>query len=202
MKHTNHKAAWPEHRKLGRSRSFRGWRLIAAVSWLLFTAAQVLGQQKPSEYQVEAVYLYNFGRFVEWPSKGTAAKTGSFTICVLGDDPFGTALDTTVAGEAIGNQSVVARRLSNPQEAVECQILFVSSSEANKLNKIVEVLDKSAVLTVSDMPQFLERRGMIQFVSEGNRIRFEVNLTAAQHAGLTLSSDLLKVAAAVRRDKD
>jgi hypothetical protein len=160
--------------------------------------SSALGKQRHSQYQVEAAYLYNFGRFIEWPAKVTPAKTGRFTICVLGEDPFGPILDQTVAGEMIGNQSVAARRISSPQDAADCQILFISSSEANRLNKIIEALGKSAVLTVSDIPQFSQRRGMIQFVLDDNRIRFEVNLTATQHAGLALSSELLKVATTVK----
>jgi hypothetical protein len=97
---------------------------------------------------------------------------------------------------------VAARRISSPQESIDCQILFISSSEAHRLNKIIDTLDKSAVLTVSDIPQFAQHRGMIQFVPDGNRVRFEVNLNATQKAGLTLSSELLKVATAVRRDRD
>jgi hypothetical protein len=174
--------------------------MIATVLWLLVVASNVLGQAKPGEYQVKAAYLYNFGRFVEWPAKLTTANTGSFTICVLGDDPFGPALDTTLAGEMIGNQKVAARRISSLQESVDCQILFISLSEAKRLNRIIEALGNSAVLTVSDIPQFSQRRGMIQLVMEGNRIRFEVNLAATQRAGLTLSSELLKVATAVRKD--
>lgn len=175
-------------------------RIIATVFWMLLVASSVLGQEKPGEYQVKAAYLYNFGRFVEWPAKLTTANTGSFTICILGEDPFGPALDTTLAGETIGNQRVAARRISSPQMSTDCRILFISSSEANRLNQIIEALDKSAVLTVSDIPQFLQRRGMIQFVMEENRIRFEVNLAAAQRAGLTLSSELLKVATVVRKN--
>jgi hypothetical protein len=192
-------ATLQKHHGLWRNRSSLLRRTIAAVLWLLFAQSSVFGQEKPSEYQVKAAYLYNFGRFVEWPAKVTTATTGSFTICVLGEDPFGQALDATLAGEMIGNQKVAARRISNPQEAVDCQILFISSSEAKRLNKIVEALGDSAVLTVSDIPQFSQRRGMIQLVLEGNRIRFEVNLTATQRAGLTLSSELLKVATAVRK---
>ena len=200
MKRESHKvAAAQEYGRLSRDRGVLLQCTIAAVVYLLFTWSSALGQQKPSEYQVEAAYLYNFGRFVEWPAKGTNAP-GSFTICVLGEDPFGQALDATIAGEAIGNQRVIARRISSPQMAVDCQILFISSSEANRLNKIIEALNKSSVLTVSNIPQFSERRGMIQFVLEENRIRFEVNLTATQRAGLTLSSDLLKVATVVRKN--
>ncbi|MGA8438726.1 MAG: YfiR family protein [Candidatus Sulfotelmatobacter sp.] len=199
MKRKSHKAGSPEHDRWSQDRGILLQRTIAAVAGLLFACSSALGQQRPSEYQVEAAYLYNFGRFVEWPAKGANAP-GSFTICVLGEDPFGQALDATLAGETIGNLKVTARRISSPQMSADCQILFISSSEANRLNKIIEALDKNAVLTVSDIPQFSQRQGMIQFVLEENRIRFEVNLTATQRAGLTLSSELLKVATAVRKN--
>jgi hypothetical protein len=200
MKLESHKAAAAqEYGRLERDRGVWLQRAIAALMYLLFAGSIALGQQRPSAYQVEAAYLYNFGRFVEWPAKVAPPQSNSFTICVLGEDPFGQALDATLAGETIGNQRVVARRISNPQMSADCQILFISSSEANRLNKILEALDKNAVLTVSDIPQFSQRQGMIQFVMEENRIRFEVNLTATQRAGLTLSSELLKVATAVRK---
>jgi hypothetical protein len=186
----------------GRSSQGRGFLLrckIAAIVCLLLAASSTLAQQKPSEYQVEAVYLYNFGRFVEWPAKSASKQTNLFTICVLGEDPFGRSLDAALAGETIGNQKVVAKRILNPQMTSDCRILFISSSEENQLNQVIDALDKHDVLTVSDIPHFSRRRGMIQFVLEENRIRFEVNLTAAQRADLTLSSDLLKVAAVVRK---
>jgi hypothetical protein len=199
MKRADYKAALQEHRRFWRDRCSLLRRTIVAVLWLLFAASSAFGQEKPGEYQVKAAYLYNFGRFVEWPTRVTTASTGSFTICVLGEDPFGQALDATLAGETRGNQKVAARRISSPQESVDCQILFIGSSEAKRLNKIVEALGNSAVLTVSDIPQFSRRGGMIQLVMDGNRIHFEVNLTATQRAGLTLSSELLKVATAVRK---
>ena len=177
------------------------WLTAAALAWALVAVPKTQAQAaKPTDFQVKAAYLYNFGRFVEWPPKVTPTKTGSFTICVLGEDPFGRALDDIVARETIRNQSVAVRRVSNPRESLDCQILFISSSEANRLNKIIDVLDNTAVLTVSDIPQFSEHRGMVQFVTEGSRVRFEVNLSATQKAGLTLSSELLKVATAVRRN--
>jgi len=201
MKYESHKAAATQ--EYGSSADARGIWLqcaVAAVVYLLFAGSIALGQQRPNEYQVEAAYLYNFGRFVEWPAKSSPPQNSSFNICVLGEDPFGHALDATLAGETIGKQRVTARRISSPQMAVDCQILFISSSEANRLNKIIEALDKNAVLTVSDIPQFSQRQGMIQFVLEENRIRFEVNLTATQRAGLALSSELLKVATVVRKN--
>lgn len=176
------------------------WLAAAAMVWAVVASQGLWAQApKPTDYDVKAVYLYNFGRFVEWPAN-VAAKSDSFTFCVLGQDPFGPALDTTLAGETIGGKGVSARRISTPQEAAGCRIVFLSSAEDGRLTKIIEALDKEAVLTVSDMPQFSQRGGMIQFVLEGKRVRFEVNLTAVQHAGLTLSSELLKVATTVRRN--
>ena len=169
------------------------------IGCVFLTLLSAQGQQKPTEAQVEAAYLYNFGRFVEWPST-VVSNGGTFTICVLGQDPFGSTLEATLAGQKIGSKNVVAKRVTSPQQSIDCQILFLSSSEQDRLNNILDSLGKAAVLTVSDMPQFSQHGGMIQFVLEGNRVRFEVNLTASRDAGLTPSSELLKVATAVRRN--
>jgi hypothetical protein len=128
-----------------------------------------------------------------------AAGGDTFSICVLGEDPFGPALHATIAGETIDGKNVLARRVSGPEQAVNCRILFISSSEDRKLKEILAALDKASVLTVSDMPQFARRGGMVQFILEENRVRFEVNLAPAEHAGLSLSSQLLKLATSVRR---
>jgi hypothetical protein len=178
--------------------------LIAVTAACAFLAIPVLHAQnpRPTDFQVKATYLYNFGRFIEWPGKVAAAEGGSFTVCVLGQDPFGPSLDATLAGETIGGRTIVAKRISSAEESGNCQIIFLSLADDSRLNKIIADLDKKAVLTVSDMPQFVKRGGMIQFVAEGKKVRFEVNLTATQHAGLTLSSELLKVATAVRKDRE
>jgi hypothetical protein len=175
--------------------------VAVALAWALLAVPCLRAQgSKPTDYDVKAVYLYNFGRFVEWPANGTAAKNDSFTICVLGEDPFGPALYSTFARESIDGKGVVTKRVASSKDAVNCQILFISSSENKQVNKIIGSLDKAAVLTVSDMPQFSQHGGMIQFVLEGKRVRFEVNLTAAQNVGLSLSSELLKVATTVKRN--
>jgi len=171
--------------------------LAGCAGFSSWAAAQ---EPKPQEYQVKAVYLYNFGRFIDWPAG--AAKDEPFAICVLGADPFGPALDDTVAGETIGDRKLVARRIANPRDAAGCRILFISSSEAAHVRDILEPLEKSGVLTVSDMTGFTNNGGMIQFVLRENKVRFEVNLTAAEKAGLIFSSQLLKVAADVRREPD
>jgi hypothetical protein len=189
-----------ERRASGRYRgALRAFAVILFV--LLLVVPSLRSQQpKPNEYQVKAAYLYNFGRFVQWPAKVAANDDSTFTICVLGQDPFGPLLDSTLAGESIGGKPVVTRRLSKPQEAADCRILFINSTEQKHLREILVALEKEAVLTVSDMPDFSRRGGMIQFVLEGERVRFEVNLARAENARLTLSSELLKVALVVRKN--
>jgi hypothetical protein len=177
-------------------------RFLAVVTALaLFAAIGSLAQQaKPGEYQVKAAYLYNFARYVKWPA-GTAPGNGdSFPVCVLGRDPFGPILDATLAGETLEGKPVLIRRILKPQDATDCRILFVSSTEEHHLKEILAAIDQVGVLTVSDIAGFSRRGGMIQFVVEGDRVRFEINLASAENARLVLSSELLKVAAAVRRD--
>ena len=185
------------------NRYLRVWQSSTAVIVMLaLLHVTVLYAQKPkvSEYQVKATYLYNFGRFVQWPPNATTAKGDSFSICVLGRDPFGPSLDSTLAGETMDGKPLAAKRISTPRDAEGCRILFISSTEENHLKEILAALDESSILTVSDMPAFSRRGGMIQFVLEGDKVRFEINLTKAESAKLTLSSELLKVATAVRRN--
>jgi hypothetical protein len=172
---------------------------LTTVIFALYCSTILHGQQpKPNEYQVKAAYLYNFGRFVKWPTNIPADKDDSFAVCVLGPDPFGPALDSTLANESLNGKPVVLRRISKPQDATDCRILFISSKEANHLKEILATVDQQGVLTVSDMPDFSRRGGMIQFILEGERIRFEINLASTENAKLTVSSELLKVATTVK----
>jgi hypothetical protein len=175
--------------------------MTMAVAWTFLVASGSHAQQpRPSEYQVKAAYLYNFGSFIRWPARAVAGKDDSFAVCVLGQDPFGHTIDSTLAGETLDGKPVVIRRISKPQDAGDCRILFISSTEEDHLKEILAAFDPAGVLTVSDMPGFSRRGGIIQFVLEGDRIRFEINLASAESAKLVLSSELLKVATNVRRN--
>jgi hypothetical protein len=155
---------------------------------------------KITEYQVKAAYLANFGKFVEWPAVATlAARSETFNICVLGQNPFGADLDAAVANETIDGAHMVAKRISQPQDAVDCRIVFISASEAGQWKEILAALGTSSILTVSDMPQFSRRGGIIQFLLDGNKVRFEINLAATERVRLKLSSQLLKLAVIVSR---
>jgi hypothetical protein len=147
----------------------------------------------PTESQVKAAYLFNFGKFVQWPlDHGPSGD--SFQLCVLGQDPFGPVLDATVAGESISARKIAVVRISKVSEAAPCKVLYISASETSRLGQILEATRHSGTLTVSDIPHFVERGGIIGFVKQQDRIRFEVNRSAAEDSHLTLSSELLKVA--------
>jgi len=184
----------PMKRNLGRRAQF------AHAALVLVAVASNLSAQasKASEYQVKAAYLANFSKFVAWPAN--LAKSESFNICVLGQDPFGAALDAAVAGETVNRVPLAVKRISKPQDALDCRVLFISSSEESQWKDILAALKMSSVLTVSDMREFTQRGGIVQFVVDGNRVRFEVNLAATAVPGLTLSSELLKLAVTVRRN--
>lgn len=170
---------------------------VAACFVLCFFGLSAQGQNV-SEYEVKAIYLYNFSRFIQWP-EGATSGDDSFSICVLGQDPFGPALNATLDNKAVQGKNVKIRRIADLQDSIGCRVLFISASEQKRLTQILSQLIGMSVLTVSDMPKFRERGGMVQFIWERDKVRFEVNLPSTRRAGLVLSADLLKVAANARR---
>jgi hypothetical protein len=175
------------------------WLPIALLAASCAIAAGASAQaSRPNEYQVQAAYLYNFGKFVKWPNLAPANQSGVFTICVLGQDPFGSVLQSTLAGQTVGGKPVVVKRLTKAQDAAACHILSLSATQRD-LKETLAAIDDSSVLTVSDMPDFSKRGGMIQFLLEGDRVRFEINLENAEKSHLVLASELLKVAVAVTK---
>jgi len=200
IRELHHKEALNSARPAPHSRLSLLRGLMALITVLALHGVRSIEAEssKPNEYEVKAAYLYNFGRFVKWPSRNGAPQPESFNICVVGQDHFGAALNN-LADETIAGKSVVVTRLQTSKDATNCRILYISASEENQLKQILRALEGSSVLTVSDMPQFSQRGGMVQFVLDGSRVRFEINLASADHAGLTLSSELLKLAVNVRK---
>jgi hypothetical protein len=156
----------------------------------------------PAEYQLKAVFLFNFAQFVEWPPEAFPEAQTPLIIGVLGEDPFGIYLDDTVRGEKVNNRPLIVQRYHRLDEIKTCHILFVSQSEANRLEPIFTSLKGRNTLTVSDAVGFAQRGGMIRFVTERNKIRLRINLEAAKAANLTISSKLLRPAEIVSPGKD
>lgn len=147
-----------------------------------------------AEYQVKAVFVFNFSRFVEWPPQAFTAPDAPFVIGILGDDPFGARLDEAVRGEQIDQHPLSVRRFRTLGDIGDCQILFIGRSEGAQLPQVLAALEHRSTLTVSELDRSSERGVMIQFTMENNRIRLRINVEAARAAGLTISSKLLRSA--------
>jgi hypothetical protein len=156
----------------------------------------------PSEHQVKAVWLLNFARFCEWPTNAFAHRDGPFLVGVMGKDPFGNNLEKAFEGKSFKGRPFAFRRISTGEEAKGCQILFVQESDRRKTRDLAQKLQRLPILTVGDANEFLDDGGIINFLLKDNTVRFEINLKAAQAAGLKLNANLLKVAVTVRGKYD
>ena len=176
--------------------------LLTAITALMSSLLLVQGQSpRTSEYQLKAVFLFNFVQFVDWPPSATQDSQPSLLIGILGDDPFGTFLDEIVRGERLGARSIQVRRYRRIADIEACNILFISRSENERVAEILSAVKNRPVLTVSDGDGFASQGGIIQFFTDKNRIRIRINLDAAEAANLTISSKLLRVAEVVRTPK-
>jgi hypothetical protein len=169
---------------------------------LLLLSAQVNAvpnghaQDALPEYQVKAAYLFNFLKFVEWPGDAFPDSLAPIVIGIVGDDPFGNALPEVVVGKTVQGRDLVIRGYRAGENMRGATILFISASEKKRLPQILASLHGSSVLTVADMDGFLDGGGMIQFLSENDRVRFAINVSAASQARLKISSKLLSLARA------
>jgi len=177
-------------------------RRSIGVALLTLAVAQP-GAAQGLEYEVKAAFLFNFSKFVEWPPE--ALPTGEpLRICLLGDDPFGGALERTIAGDSVEGHPIAVEHVAadaDPGSAM-CQILFVPRSQAGRAPSELRGLGRAAVLTVGESPGFLGTGGIINLVIDGGRVRFDVNTEAATSRGLRISSKLLRPAEVVGNDAD
>jgi len=181
-----------------------GHRFSAPALALALLASSALASslraQSATEYQVKAVFLYNFAKFVEWPSD-PGGSSGPISICVLGDDPFDGILDQAIKGKTVNGRELVIKRFKQVGEAAACQIVFISSSNKKVLRPILESLIRAGALTVGETEGFAQLGGVINLTLEDNRVHFEINVDAAQRARLKISSKLLSLAKIVRDEK-
>jgi hypothetical protein len=147
-----------------------------------------------SEYQVKAAFIYNFVKFMEWPAEAFAAGNDPLRICVLGENPFGGELARTVEGKKINGRALTVKQFSDSRMAKGCHVLFVSASERGRAPQVLDALRDSSTLTVSETEEFIRMGGMIKFVLEDGKVRFEVNLRASEQARLKISAKLLSLA--------
>lgn len=158
--------------------------------------------QAPKEYQVKAAFLFNFTRFVEWPADVFDAPDSPFVLGVVGKNPFGTYLEEIIKGESINGHPLELRYFKTSADITGCHILYIAQENKEEMKQAVTQAAALSALTVSDNSTFTRQGGMIRFVTEDNKTRIRINLSAVRAEGLTISSKLLKLAEIVEPDSN
>lgn len=172
-------------------------RPLRALGVILTLLASAPATPAPNEYQVKAVFLFNFARFVEWPAMTFVGANAPFALCVYGDDPFGVDLDAVVRGETAVGRPMEVRRLADLRDLAQCQIVFIAGSADRELESVVTTLNRRATLTVSDIDGAARRGAMVGMMTVNGKIRLRINIEAVRAAHLTVSSNLLRAAEVV-----
>jgi hypothetical protein len=167
---------------------------ISLSIYIVLLQVQFLSAQPSPEYQIKAVFLFNFTQFVEWPSTAFERQNAPLVIGILGKDPFGSYLDETIKGEEVNGHPLVVQRFSRAEDVKKCHILFITPSDKDQLRNIFDGLTNQPILTVGDVVNFSKSGGMIRFFTENNKIRIRINLDIVKDADLIISSKLLRMA--------
>ena len=175
----------------------RRFTLTLSAVLLLVAGWGSAAEASDFEYAIKAAFLYNFAKFVEWPPETFPQASTPVSLCIFGDDPFDGSLDTVVQGETLNGRRLAVRRTRDLPAARECQVLFVSASEKGRAFEALSALRGTSVLTVGEGKDFLDQGGVIRLFLEQNRMRFDVNLDAAERNHLKISSKLLALARTV-----
>jgi hypothetical protein len=171
---------------------------LAAVVWT--PARAQTSTPEPSEYQVKAAFLYNFVKFVEWPPEALARQE-TLVLCVFGKDPFKGALDEVVDGKTINGHPLQIRKANDPAATRSCHVLFVSAMENSRGGEITRAIRSFNILTVTEVGRSVEHCSVINFLMEDQRVRFQIDTSAAARAGLKISSKLLQLAVAAEGER-
>jgi len=176
-------------------------KLVSLVIFLgmpLGVARVARGDESMPEYQVKALFLLNFTKYVSWPGGAFPGTNTPVVIGVYGEDKFGGALKKVVEGKTVSGRQIIIQTIDRSGGAEKCQILFISDSEKKHLGEILDKLKALPVLTVGESDQFMEQGGMVNFVKKEGSVRLEINMDAARQAKLQISSRLLTVADKVK----
>jgi uncharacterized protein DUF4154 len=175
----------------------RAWLGVLVVFVCLRYPLDLCAQSDPAEYRVKAAFLFHFSQFVEWPPETFKDTSAPLIYCTIGEDPFYGALDQTLSGKTVGTRALRVQHLKLPQEAQSCQVLFIGAGEKKQQGEAMAMANGHPVLTVGESDHFAQEGGIIGFCLEENKIRFEINLDAAEKANLRISARLLALAKTV-----
>jgi hypothetical protein len=169
---------------------------FAGVILLLtgFISAQEKPASNSTEYQLKAVFLYNFTRFIDWPENAFHSVDAPFVIGIVGDNPFGNYLQEVVNNDSVGLHPIIIKYFSKPEKVADCHLLFINSNDPEQIKSVLNITSGKSILTVNDTPNFSRWGGHVQFYNQQNRIKLQINASATKDAHLTVSSKLLNLA--------
>ena len=178
------------------------WHWVAPICLLVFVPSMNHSAYavNATEYEVKAAYLYHFTQFIDWPDKAFASPKDGFNICIMGKNPFGTALIPILKRNYKGHPFNL-QFPENANEARNCHLLYIASSDSKADTAILAKLKNAPVLTVSSQPGFVERGGGIGFLLADNHVRFSINRSASKHTGIISSAKLLELAVRIVDDR-
>jgi hypothetical protein len=183
-----------------RQRSIEGCvrlrRLILATVVCLSCMGATQAQAQ-SEDQIKAAFLFNFARYVEWPTTAFAGPDTAVRICMAGSTAFANVVAQTVSGKSVENRPVRVDTLAELSGASDCHILYLGEGIGSAAADVASSLSGVSVFTVADRAGFAKQGGMANFIRADNKVRFEINPSAAKMAGLKVSSRLLRLAKVV-----
>jgi hypothetical protein len=179
----------------------RAGRLMLAGLAVLGFCVCAPAQERPTEYQVKAAFLEKFGKFVEWPDTAFADAGSPLVIGVFDENPFRDDLEKLAAKDTINGHAIVVRQIKSPADLKGCHVVFIPASVKAREREVLAAVNGLGILTVSETDDFIQAGGMINFVIENSRIRFEINDAAARRAGLKISSKLLALARPAKPSK-
>jgi len=162
-----------------------------AVTLCLCLPVHLHAETSSGEYKLKSAFIFNFAKYVEWPDSAFKIK-GEFCIASLGHSPLDREL-SELSGKSVHGRSIVFRQVSSPEEAAQCQVLFISRSELVRLDSILDSLRNAPVLTVADRDDFCRKGGMLSLVNERGKIVFDVNIQETQRAKLKPNPQLLRL---------
>jgi hypothetical protein len=151
-------------------------------------------QTEPNEVQVKAAFVLHFAQLVEWPAEAVGADNQPVIFCVAGEHIYVSALVAVTQDKQILGHPITVRRVREKEDARACLLLFIAGNNRMSSSTILSRLKDAPVLTVGEPDNFVQQGGMIGLCLQDNKIRFDINLTASQHANLTISSRLLVLA--------
>jgi hypothetical protein len=183
----------------GRTSCRRARRFRILLALLLFHLAVGAHAQTSREDQIKAAFIYNFTKFIEWPAQSFTDGNAAIVIGVLGDSPMAGVLDDVVRGRKVNGRPITVRRIRSAAEAASAHVIFVSATDISYWTQVQAAIETSPIVTVGESPSFIQSGGTINLVVQGDKLRFEINMTAAERSGVKISAQLQKLAAAVQR---